>query len=313
MARQILNLSYKTWMGHWKTIGTRYHFMVRLCLMVEVANYPLMQIGVARIPNDALFMFTIKQAMDALPLYIPATTEFPNYTGTDSWECPVDLWLDKINALAYVSGTDYAAASLFPWTVPSFYEGRIEYIPVTEERTVIPNSVPDHWKEEYTDPFPCTVFSPNKSGWWVQSDTIAVHTDFYDRTDAFFDGAFVWEDIDLSEEVPPHIWHCYVDCFPWETRPRVSRDLAWKITLAPAYTRGFYNHYTYGGTLYKLEQDRWKVPSEATPYVIYPGPEPPPSGGFPSILPTAISLLGLLGLPINVGPGIFQFLKEEED
>lgn len=311
-----LDVRYQTWMGFKQKVGDVYFFEIRLCMYIELANYPLIQIGVARIPNDPEFLYTLAKALKEIPLSIPQNTNFPLVTGADDWDCPEDIKLDKVTAPAYVSDTDYTALSVFSWTTPSFWMSLCAYVSTEDASTEIPESVPNHDKMEVSDPNG-TVFMPCKDQWWKSPDVVAVYTSFYGRTDAMFDGAFIWEGIDISEEIPPHIWWCYTAVYPFESRPRVSRPLTWRINLAPAWTRGFYNHYESSGSNYSLEQDRWVTSFPSMGFQFYPE-VPPGGGGFPTGISVGVGLLGLLGLPggglgcPGVGRGtidIVEFIK----
>lgn len=311
-----VDVRYRTWMGYKQKVGDVYFFEIRIVLYIEVANYPLIQIGVARIPNDIETIFTLAKALKEIPLLIPELTVFPLLSGLDDWDCPEDLKLDYVSAPGYVSDTDYTALSVFPWTTPSFYMALCAYIPIADERTEIPSSVPDHDKQEVTDP-DGTVFSPEKSGWWLADITIAAYTSGSGETRGWYDGAFVWDGIDIDSEIPPHLWYTYTDTDPFLTRPRVSRPLTWSINLAPAWTQGFFNHYESSGPNYWLEQDRWRVADENSPYWFYPEIEVDVGGGGQIPIVQGVSLLGLLGLPSAAAGGldpmggtdIFKFFK----
>lgn len=311
-----LDVRYQTWMGFKQKVGDVYFFEIRLCLYIELVNYPLIQIGVSRIPNDPAFLYTLAKALKEVPLLIPELTVFPLLTGLDDWDCPEDLKLDLITAPAYVSGADYIALSVFPWTTPSFWMALAAYIPVVDANTAIPSSVTDKDKFEVEDP-DGTVFMPEKSQWYEQDDTIAIYTTFYNRTDAFFDGAFVWEGIDISSETPPHIWWTYTDVDPWIERPQVQRASSWSISLAPSTVRGFENYYDSWSGNYALYQTRWKITLPVMTFEFYPAVEEDTGGGGHIPIAQGVSLLGLLGLPPGAAGGlnpmggvdIFRFFK----
>ncbi len=317
------DLLYQTWMGFKQKVGDVYTFELRTAPEDIIDDYPLLQLGVQRLPNDPSVYYTPKSALKDVPFLIPELTSFPLVTGVGDWDCPEDLKLDKIKVSPYISDTDYSGESSFPWDMPMFAGGTSggggasgEWIPVGDPSTPVPASVPNHDKDETSDP-PGWIFSPQKAGWGKSGITIAVYTTFYNRTDAMFDGAFVWDGIDISSEVPPHIWYTYTDEDVWAFRPYVFRPLSWRITLAPAWTLGFYNHYESSGSNYWLEQDRWGVPDENTPYVFYPTFEEDTGGGGHVPIVQGVSLLGLLGLPGGTTGGlkpmrgidILKFLK----
>lgn len=316
-------LDYQTWMGFKQVVSSKYTFEIRTAPEDVIGSYPLLELGVERIPNDPNPLYTPASALVEVPLLIPEETLFPLVTGVDDWECPENLKLDKILISPYISDTDHTAFSEFPWNMPMFAGGASGgggasgiWIPVGDDSEAIPDSITDHDKTWVTNPNGW-VFSPQKSGWWKQEITIAFYTTINGDTRGFFDGAFVWDGIDISSEVPPHIWYTYTHEFPWAARPWVSRALTWKITLAPAWTRGFYNHYYSSGSNYFLYQDRWRVPSETYPYIFYPEVVEDTGGGGCIPITQGVSLLGLLGLPTGAtgglkpmgGTDIFKFFK----
>lgn len=319
----LFDLNYETWMGFEQQVGDVYTFELRTAPENIVDDYPLLELGVLRLPNDPNKFFTPKTALKEVPFIIPSGTSFPRTNGAGTWNAPEDLKIDKVKISPYISDTDYAAESSFPWDMPFFSGGASggggasgEWIPTGDPSTPVPGSVPDHDKDESDDP-PGWIFSPQKAGWWLSGETIAVYTTFYGRTDGMFDGAFVWDGIDISMEVPPHIWYSYTDENAFADRPYVFRPLTWRITLAPAWTRGFYNHYESSGSNYWLEQDRWHVPNETTPYVFYPNFEEDTGGGGVPATVEGIGLLGAFGLGDGISGGqkpltgidIFKWLK----
>lgn len=312
------DLNYQTWMGFKQKVGGVYTFELRAAPEDIIDDYPLLQLGVQRLPNDPNKLYTPKTALKEVPFLIPELTSFPLSTGAGDWDCPEDLKLDKIKISPYISDTDYAGESSFPWDLPMFAGGASggggasgEWIPVGDVSTPVPGSVPGHDKDETSDP-PGWVFSPQKAGWWLADVTIAAYTPGMGETRGWLDGAFVWDGIDISEQIPPHIWYSYTDENPFTTRPYVSRLLTWSISLAPAWVRGFFNHYESIGSSYWLEQDRWRVPDENTPYVFYPDFSESTGGGGVPVVIQGINLLSAFGLSDGLGdtPGPLRKLMD---
>lgn len=310
------NLLTKTWIGFKEKTGDIYRFEVKVIMQAAAAGNDKVQDGFDLMPSPASVFLTVEDALKDFYSFIAESAQYPYVVGEATWEAPEDLKLDIIRALGVVSPQDYIDRSVFPWDIPMFISAVVDFLGLGTTSTPIPESVPDHDEEEVEDP-DGTVFYPDKDQFYMVEESIAGYSPGQGETRGWYDGAFVWDGIDISSETPPHIWETYTDTTIWTSRPYVSRPLTWSISLAPAVTRGFFNHYESSGPSYWLEQDRWRVVDPNVPYVFYPEVEDDTGGGGVPATVQGVGLLGAFGLGDGISGGlrlmtgadIFKFLK----
>lgn len=298
------DLAIKTWIGFKEKTGDIYRFNIKILTEAAEVGNSKVQNGFAKMPSPAAVFITVEDALKGFYNFIAASAQYPYVVGESTWTAPEDLKLDMIKAIGIVSPQDYIDRSVFPWDIPAFISAIVDFLGLGTPSTPIPESVPDHSKDEVEDP-DGTIFVPDKDQYYLVPEYIAGYSTVTGETRGYSDGAFVWDGIDISSEIPPHIWEAYTDFALWVERPYVFRPLTWRINKAPAVTRGFFNHYESSGSNYWLEQDRWKHISPTIPFVFYPEVDDDTGGGG---VPATVQGVGLLGA-FGLGDGVLGGLK----
>jgi hypothetical protein len=202
------------WIGFVNDISSRYFFKLRLCKYIEVANYPLIQIGVDWLDLTEAVLFDLAEILTQVPLLMPQGTSLPYANISGTWVCPTDLKFDKASAPIIVNPNDFVALSVIPWTIPTFFESTLEYIPIGAPYSEIPASKTDYWKD--TPNGNDAIFMPNKSQYGYGERRVATRHGTYDYTQFSWWGQFIYNNCDLPEE---HVVLHYTVSFPVSVDP----------------------------------------------------------------------------------------------
>lgn len=252
-------------------VGDVYNFKVRLALYIEVANYPLLQLGVSRFPNDPEMIRAVNQIMAEIPSGISSGTTYPYCNGSGEYTVPEDLQFDYAEALSFVDPSNYVEAGVITWDRTTYYESTLYYIPVADPVTEVPESVENHDKVITGEG---TYFTPIKSLWTDDELRVAERHSTFNYTIAWCDFAFMYEGCDLDPST--HIWTGYDQVFPFATRPYVQYNGAKDIASCLSDNNGYTLAYKSLGALfyaYVIAYD-----AGALPIIYYP------RGGTPEYL-----------------------------
>jgi len=274
--RGVIGVKLSPWLGYSFSGGGVYFFKVRICKYIEVANYPLIQVGVTYLDLAELVSFTMAEVLTAVPLVISSGSNIPYDHLGGTWVCPEHIKLDKASAPVIINPNDYVALSVFPWTIPTFFEADLEYIPIGNDYSEIPESIPNMWKEEI--PGNGAVFSGNKGQDSNQNYSFAIRNSYYNYTTFTWWGQMLYEGCDLDED---HILLNYDTNYPTATDPNSIVTGSYDILSCHSNYGGYpisYQSYTYSYHALANRYTGWYD----TEY--YPPRNPIPGGGFPGII-----------------------------
>ena len=290
-SREIVDVKLQPWLGYNFSGGGTYFFKLRICKYIEVANYPLIQIGVSYLDLVAALNFTIAEVLLAAPLTILSGQKVPYANLSGEWTCPEDIKLDRATAPVIVNPQDYTELSVLPWTVPTFFESDLEYIPVGSAFTPIPESKTGMWKDEL--PGEGAIFMPNKSMYGYGDRTVATMSETFDYTLFSWWGQFVYSGCDLLET---HILLNYDTSFPTSADPNSQAADLFGVQSCNSEVGGYPISEEYlPGTL-NINVGFWGGWYDAD---YYPPREPIPGGGFPEVIVLPLlSLFDAFNVPL---------------
>lgn len=290
MEREIIDIAVKVWIGYYAFAGGEYLLKVRLSNYVEIANFPLIELGASYFPGAGEAIYGMYEVISNLPQEIAEDTEFPNFIGSGTWQAPTDMFLDRVDNPVIVDPATYTQFSVVPWTSPKFWELTAYYKPDGDTPTEPPESIENYDKHDLGGAG--VGFTPQKAVLIFGSKQISkVHFD-NEYAFCYSQWNFFYEGVDLGAE---HILRDYTEYHPFTVWPYVSNyDEARAIDpILPSPQYGFpytENNYSWGKT-YDLNV----YTNDALPAKFYP------RGGTPREAPTApLTVIPLLFL------GIFQ-------
>lgn len=298
-SRGIVDVTNQPWMGYEQKLGSEYIFKIRLCIYIEVANYPLIQIGVSKINLDPALWLSIAEMMRAIPATIALNEEFPKTDGSGSWFAPESMKFDRATSPSYVNPNDYTSLTVIPWTVPTFFESTVYFIPTASSYTPIPSSIPDMIKTPLSGD--SAVFMPIKTAYTQTKRRVATNQLTFDYTVAYFDYAFVYDGCDLD---PDHIWEIYDIVQPYVSRPYVQYNDIQGIISCNSTIGGYTIKYESGTGIYYCYIEPYGGSMEAE---YYPPRNPKWAGGvIGAIFGSFLGLLssGQFGLSAREETGI---------
>lgn len=198
--RDIIDVKLQPWLGYKFSGGGVYYFVIRVCKYIEVANYPLIQVGVSWLDLIAADAFTIAEVLLTAPALIESGEKVPYAALSGEWTCPTDLKFDKATAPTIVDPSNYVALSVIPWTIPTFFESELEYIPISSDYSEIPESKSGY--DKYVLPGNGAVFMPEYSEYSLGRRTVAIRDDIYEYSSFTWFGQFIYNGCDIDS---PHV------------------------------------------------------------------------------------------------------------
>lgn len=218
-SRDIIDLTVQPWIGHYQTSGDVEIFKIKLCLYLEVGNFPLIELGVGKMGLDPAIYFTMQTVLQSIPAFIEIDEQFPKYDNSGTWTATEPLKLDLVTAFAQVSPDDYSSLSIIPWATPTFYEATAYYIPAGDTYTPIPVSIPDMIKTPLSGEG--AIFMPEKDEYSQKEKRCAEKSTTFNYTVAWMDSIFIYTTCDLDAS---HILRSYDQIFPGAGRPYIQKS-----------------------------------------------------------------------------------------
>lgn len=290
MARDIIDISVKAWLCFYSSSPPNYTLKTRICNYIEIANYPLIQIGASWFPGAGESLLGMAEVLATVPKTIAQNSQVPYCDLSGTWVCPEDIQLDYGENPVRVSPGDFGSPSIMPWTIPTFWECTLHYIGSGGSLSTIPGSITGMDKQDVGSNG--TIFTPK----WIQllySEEVIADRYVDDSSSAAWGRwAFFYEGQNLREY---HIWENYTYYFPisgnypWVWNPSIPCFIEDYLSYAYGYTPRI-NYYSGG---YNLLVDVYK--NDTLPAIYYPRGGTPRQAPISPIIIAAPLLLGIIG------------------
>jgi hypothetical protein len=294
MSREIVSLGLEAWMSFWYVDSGVYYFKVKLCKYIEVGGYPLIQLGISKLDLVEGLFFVLQAVLESCPLLIAEGEEFPLNTGAGNWYAPTALKFDKATSPTFVDPSNYTALSVIPWSIPTFFMADLQYIPISDTFSEIPESMANYFKEEL--PGNGAIFMPNKSAYGLENYWFATRSSSFNYTSFTWWGQFLYEGCNLPED---HILLNYDTNHPYGADPNSTKTGLYDITSCHSSYEGFPIRYRPLTGVLHAETDRHVSSYDPT---YFPPRDPVTRPGIPwwipipfSLSPTAFILGGIGG------------------
>lgn len=248
-----MNVSLVPWMGFLNVAADRYYFLLRICKYLVVGDYPLIEIGASWIDILPSVFFKIEEILKAAPKLIEEDDNFPLANLTGDWDCPVALKFDKASAPTLVNPTEYTSLSVIPWSVPHFLQSTLEYIPLGDPFTEIPESKTNFTKEVL--PGNGAIFMPNKDQYYEDDYTFAERFTTFNYSTFSWWGQMFFDGCDIGES---HVLNNYDTNHPTPTDPNSTGAGVWGVNSCYSEKNGYDIYYDSGSGFYGAKVDRYE-------------------------------------------------------